>query len=344
MSAPAREIWALTGPRQGDAAQLRALLADLGEPSREIALAHGPLREAPNAWLGASLISLRQRPEDLRPPWPAAVIAAGRRAVPAARWIAAQSGGRARLIHLGRPRAPLRHFDLVLTTPQYGLPEAANLRRLSLPWQAPLSTPPAAAADHVVALLGGDSWSVRLGGETADALADLARARARALGLPAVAATGPRTPPGLADRLRRRLGPGAQVYDWTARGGRDNPYPAWLAAAAEVVVTGDSVSALADAAWTGRPVVVVPAPERPWLRALTRLGGAPARRWRRAGGNLGLAAPPPQPGAVLTALQAQGLAREQDDGSLRLPPLRERLEAERAEILRRIRALLASPA
>ena len=77
-------------------------------------------------------------------PWPDIVLGIGRRSVPAARWIRDRAGGRTRLVWLGRPRVALRHFDLVLASPQYAMPDAPNLVRLSLPWQAPMSEPPAA--------------------------------------------------------------------------------------------------------------------------------------------------------------------------------------------------------
>ena len=334
----APRVWVLTGPRQGDAAQARALAADLGRPWREIPLRHGPLREAPNVLLGASLVSLRDRPDALAPPWPDLVIGVGRRGVPAARWIRARSGGRTRLVWIGRPRAALALFDLVLSTPQYGLPEATNLISLTLPLQAPLATPPSEGpGTHVLAVLGGDGWAVRLGPAEVDALAAAAVGRARALGLPMAAVTSPRTPPALAARLRERSGPGDRFHAFGAAGA--NPYRDWLADAAEVVVTGDSASAASEAAWTGRPITVIPAPERPWLRALCAAGGDAARRWRKRGGNLGLAAPPPDMGALLEALVERGLAGR-EDGALHLAPCRPALEAERRAVLERVAALL----
>jgi len=232
--APPR-VWALIGPRRGDAAQVRALVADLGLPAREIRVETNALREVPNALLGATRALLRDPQAGLVPPWPELVVGIGRRTVPLARWIRARSGGRTRLIHLGRPRAPLGAFDTVLSTAQYALPPAPGVVMLALPWQAPLSEPPASGpARHVVAVLGGDSWSVRLTGATVDALVARARAAARARGLPLVATTAPRTPPALAARLAAALGPDERLYDWAAAEGRDNPYRADLAGAGEI--------------------------------------------------------------------------------------------------------------
>ncbi|WP_158275435.1 ELM1/GtrOC1 family putative glycosyltransferase [Maritimibacter sp. 55A14] len=339
MTSPPR-VWLLLGQRHGDNAQLRALAADLGAESREIQLDFNGFCQLPNAALGASLLSLRGRPAEAAPPWPDLVIGIGRRSVPAARWLRARSGGRTRLVHMGRPRAHPRHFDLLLTTGQYAMPDAANLIRLALPWQAPLAEPPAAGpARHVLAVLGGDSWTVRLDEATAGTLLHRARAAAARHGLPLAVATSPRTPPRLAAALRARLGSAERFYDWHAAGGRDNPYREWLGQAAEIVLTGDSVSALSDAVWTGCPVQVVAAPERPWLRLITR-PGTPLRIWRRRGGNLALGAPPPDLDALFADLEARGLAQPDPEGGWRLPPCCAALEAERHAALARLRALL----
>src|SRR5690606_33212554 len=85
-------------------------------------------RRLPRVVIGASLLSVdRARSSPLVPPWPDLVISIGHRSAHAARWIRRQSGGRTRLVVLGRPRAPLGLFDLVVTTPQYGLPRRANV-------------------------------------------------------------------------------------------------------------------------------------------------------------------------------------------------------------------------
>jgi mitochondrial fission protein ELM1 len=334
-------LWLLVGPRHGDNAQLRALAADLGWPAEEIAPAYNPLRRIPNVLLGASRLSLAGNPDGLVPPWPDALIAIGRRPVPLARWIARRSGGRTRLVHLGRPRVGLRHFDLVLTTPQYAMPDSPNLVRLSMPWQSPLSEPPACGRGaHVLAILGGPSRSASLPETIVDTLAERALLLARSLGLPVVATTAPRTPRALVVRLRQRLGAGTRLYDWAAASGRANPYRADLALAAEIVITGDSVSTLADAAWTNRPVTVIVPPAPRWLRMIDRFGGLAGRLWRQRGGNFGLGTSPPDLDAVRVVLIAHGFAHEAGSNAWRLSPCREALEAERHTALARLRAVV----
>src|SRR5262249_56104476 len=88
----------------------------------------------PNLLLGASLASVRSGASSaLAPPWPDLVLAASRRSVPVARWIRARSGGRTKLVHLLHAMAPLDLFDLVITTPQYRLPDRPTLLHLPPP-------------------------------------------------------------------------------------------------------------------------------------------------------------------------------------------------------------------
>ncbi len=82
---------------------------------------------------GISLAGLDIAASDsLAAPWPDIVIGIGYRSAPVSRWIG-QQAGRVINIRLGRPRTDLKPYDLVITTPQYGLPPAPNVRELPLP-------------------------------------------------------------------------------------------------------------------------------------------------------------------------------------------------------------------
>ena len=122
MHAKSPLVWVLQGSRRGDNAQARELAARLPALTEAKHLKYNWLYGLPNFLLGAGLASVEQGAECLTPPWPDLVNAIGRRSVPVARWIKKKSGGCTRLVHMGRPRAPLDIFDLVITTPQYGLP------------------------------------------------------------------------------------------------------------------------------------------------------------------------------------------------------------------------------
>ncbi|MDZ7826043.1 MAG: ELM1/GtrOC1 family putative glycosyltransferase [Gammaproteobacteria bacterium] len=76
------------------------------------------------------------------------------------------------------------------------------------------------------------------------------------------------------ERLRNH--PGVRLHAWHRDADRANPYRAWLAEGGGFVVTADSVSMIAEAVATGRPVWIasLPGPDRPWWR--TRRGW----RWK----------------------------------------------------------------
>lgn len=321
-------VWLLLGRRAGDDAQVRALAAMLGAPAREFLLAHNRLREIPNAWLGASLATVKGDP-GFGPPWPDLVIGAGRRNAPAARWIAETSAGQARLVWIGRPRAPLSWFSLVLTTPQYGLASADNVLQMTLPLTAPIER---TAERRFLALLGGSSWSARVTPAYLRRFAAAADALAAAADAPLSIATSPRSPAGAGAALARLL-PQAELHEWRADG--DNPYRRWLSEARGALVSGDSISLLADAAATGAPVSILPAPAPAWIRAARATG--PGRSWLSAGGR-GFFAPPPNLDALHAALVSRGWARR-DGALIRLEGAAGRMAAERREVAARLAAL-----
>ena len=271
-----RRVWLLVGPKAGDATQLRVLgaaLAARGWTVEERRLVFHRHELATNLLLRVTLAGLRRDASDpLEAPWPELVLTAGRRNEPVARWIRRASGGRTRLVHVGRPWAAPKHFDLIVTTPQYFLDPAThgNVLRLPLPLvPAPERRPlPAGAAPFLALLVGGDSGIRVLTEAGAVALADEALALARARGLALRVTTSPRTPPAAEAALAARLAgrEGVVVHGWHGAAGGENPYGTWLATAEAFLVTDESMSMIAEAVATGRPVWLapIPAPARPW--------------------------------------------------------------------------------
>jgi hypothetical protein len=339
---PARtvpRVWALLGQRPGDNAQVEALAEALGWPCERKELRW---RRRAVGWtpfygrMGPSLAPLAPEARgQFVPPWPDLVIAVGWRSVPVARWIARESG--ARLVHIGRPRAPLAAFDLVLTTPQYGLPEAPNVVRLLGPltrlspgrlaeaaeaWRGRLAHLP---RPWTAVLVGGDAPPLRLTPEAAGRLGEAADRLARAEGGSLLVATSPRTGRAAAEALTARLGVPAHCFLW---GEGDNPYAAYLALADAFIVTADSISMVHEASLTGRPLRLFPLPRRgawglralAWLDRRLRAGsGGPARLYRHlvSGGWL---YPPRDPEAFHAALVADGRAAWLDGPPPTPPP------------------------
>ena len=260
------QIWALHGARTGDNQQVSALADALGWAIEEKSLDYSPLCGLPHYLIGASLYTVKEPARaQLRPPWPDMVIAAGRRSVAPARWIKRQSGNRAKLVQLGRPRAPLPLFDLVITTPQYGLPQADNVLSLSLPLQSPLDP-----KDQILnspfeelselprpwtgVLIGGSTWPFILDPRAASVLGrDLNRWVGR-FGGSVLITTSPRSHPEVANSLEEILNVPHFLHRWAA--GAENPYTAILQSADQMIVTGDSISMLADAVRSGKPTSI----------------------------------------------------------------------------------------
>ena len=271
-SSPKRPVcWVLAAPGAGDNRQLATLVDLLDADARWVESVDPVGRVLRDRAFG---FRVRRIPEDRRdryaPPWPDLVLIAGGRSVIDARRIRAASGGRSKIVCLGRPWAPLGWFDLVVTTPQYRLPVAPNVVTLDLPLNLPPPVDEQAAEAHAAAhrelprpwvgvLLGGDSGSFRF--RAADAAA-LARALDRAVGAAGggvIATASPRTPLAAVDALERGLTVPARVHRF---GDADDPYGSLFAIADALVVTADSASMVAEACFSGRPVATFGLHER----------------------------------------------------------------------------------
>ena len=267
-------VWLLLGHRRGDNGQLLALGEALGLPFETRTLHYGKLARLRMTLsrIGIGHVTRSSR-RWLRPPWPDLVIGIGRRSVPVARWIQRQSGGAARLVRLGHPRAPSAWFDLILTTPQYPVAPRDNVVTLPLAMnrfrEAPPPTPEeqvwldAHPRPHLLLSLGGTApmWRLDLGA-LSDAAASLAQ-RAADEGGALVVVGSPRTP-AEAWQVVRKAAPDAPVVT------REVRYPVLLADADAHFVTADSVSMISEAVLTGKPVgLIAVAPDRRGRRHLS---------------------------------------------------------------------------
>ncbi len=264
----------LAGDKPGDNAQCLSLAAALGWPTEVKDLRYRrlerrgrfPFRSAVRFELDVAASS------PLAPPWPELVIGCGRRSVPVALGIRERAGGGTRLVQLGRPRANLADFDLVVTTPQYRLPERANVLQLGAPmhrrdeaalaraaaeWEPRLAHLP---RPRIALLVGGQAKPFVFPAERARALALEASRLAAAEGGALLVTTSRRTPEDAVEALTAALTGPHHVHRWSG-GGDANPYLAFLALADAFVVTGDSASMLAEACATGRPVYLFDLPQ-----------------------------------------------------------------------------------
>ena len=194
------------------------------------------------------------------------MISAGRRNEPVARWIQRQSAGSTRLVHIGRPWAPLDIWDMVITTPQYFLPQQANILHNSLPLHrvsvddlqsASAQLQPLLAdlpRPWVAVLMGGDSGRFVMTRRKGQLLGSLAQDLAGASGGSLLVTDSARTPVAAGDALQSQLQSPYFCYRWGSGG--DNPYRGLLALADAFVVTGESMSMLGEAVDTGRPLYI----------------------------------------------------------------------------------------
>ena len=263
-------VWLLLGPKPGDNNQVLALAEGLGWPTVEKQLRYRRTELISNQALGPNLIGLkRAHCSPLTPPWPDLVITAGRRNEPVARWIKYRAPGRkqVRLVQLGRPWSLLRHFDLIITTPQYHLPHIANVLHNSLPlhriqakrlaskaepWRKRLAGLP---APYTVLLVGGSSSNLLIDARTAARLLEQAQAMTEDSGGSLLISTSKRTPAAAIAALSAPLRVPGRFYAWRPDD-PDNPYLAYLGLGDRFIVTGESVSMLTEACATGRPVSI----------------------------------------------------------------------------------------
>ncbi|HED19158.1 MAG TPA: nucleoside-diphosphate sugar epimerase, partial [Gammaproteobacteria bacterium] len=132
MNSPPR-IWLVLGDKLGDNAQLTMIADSLDLPYEVRHLVPKQEYRLGKPRFKASLQHLDLENSDpLAAPWPDLVITAGRRHSMAALWIKHQSPA-TKLVLLGRPRRWIERFDLVISLPQYQLPDLPQVMHLSLP-------------------------------------------------------------------------------------------------------------------------------------------------------------------------------------------------------------------
>ena len=254
------------GHRAGDNSQVLALGEALGWPFEIKRFVYTSWERLVNLPISSTLFGVvKDRSSRLDPPWPELVISAGRRNEPIARWIRRQACGNVRLVHVGRPWAAIESWDLVVTTPQYRLPDLPNVlhnetplhraTRQRLAREAAAWAPRVAALPrpHIAVLAGGNSGPYPFdrvsGARLARQASEFASARNGSLLVTTSARTRPETTEALFEGLRCP----AFRYRWTP-GDADNPYYALLGLAERLIVTADSISMMTEACATGRPV------------------------------------------------------------------------------------------
>lgn len=258
-------VWILKGPKAGDYAQLRALATTIGWPFLVKQLVFRRFELLVHARPRPTLVAVDRAASDpLEPPWPDVLLTAGRRNELVARHVRDASGGQTRLVHVGRPWSNPEHFDLVISNRQYMLETSNRVLVNDLPlhdidalslaaerarWEPRFAHLP---RPWTVLLTGGDSGPLVFTAARAHELGRQVNALLIRVGGSLLVTTSARTPRRSADALFETLVAPAYVFRFPSEG--ENPYRGLLACGDRFVVTGDSMSMLAEACGTGKPV------------------------------------------------------------------------------------------
>jgi mitochondrial fission protein ELM1 len=218
---------------------------------------------------------------------------------PVGRWIRDLSGGRTRIVRIGRPWAGLNRFDLVITTPQYRLPLRNNVLQNT-------TTLHRVGAEHLTqeahswktrfehlqqpytgVILGGNSGPYTLGPKIAGEIARQANRMAALKNGSLLVSTSARTSQSAVEAFRNNISVPHDIYHWQV-GDRHNPYFGILALSDELIVTADSMPMLSEVCATGKPVYMAelggrkstehdpPAARRIWTMPYARCGSCSA--------------------------------------------------------------------
>ena len=285
-------VWIVQSPHSGDNTQLRAIAGALGWPTEVKGLsyrkAEGLLRLLSLATLAGVDLAASS---PLAPPWPDVVIASGRGAEAVCFWLKARNP-KLRIVFVGTPWSALSRFDLVVTTPQYRLPQAPNVLHNLLPlhdvtaariaaeaarWEARLAHLP---RPFTAVLVGGSSGPYLFTPGAAQRLGRAASELARRAGGSLLVTTSARTGEAATKALAGAIDVPAFLHRWSPAGG-DNPFHAFLGLARTIVVTADSISMMAEAVSTAKPVLLFDIEEGAFAMRAEEASAHPSRiNWR----------------------------------------------------------------
>ncbi|NDC58952.1 MAG: nucleoside-diphosphate sugar epimerase [Alphaproteobacteria bacterium] len=264
-------IWAVSDGRAGIENQALGLAEAIGRrtPAR-IVRKHVRLR-SPWAWLPPGFTpwprhALTDESDRIDRPWPDIFIGCGRASIPFAMGMRSWTNGRTLVVQVQDPRVNPREFDIVLPPEHDGMEGANVVPLIGAPHRVTLEriAADAAAYPRVLPALPGPRMAVLIGGKSKRQ--DISARRARLIAQD-LAALKMETGGSLLVTLSRRTGararkafevalkPHAALY---FEGEGPNPYFAMLAAADVILVTADSVNMAAEAAATGKPILLLP--------------------------------------------------------------------------------------
>jgi hypothetical protein len=263
-------IWALLSDRVGDNAQVLALADTLGLPYETRHFSNKAFAISLNIVFGTRINAVRHWDKPDIPTWPDIVIAAGTQSEPICARIKAEAkaaGCDTKVVFLGRPWGNPKSYELIVATPQYRVPDGANVMKVELPlhqvsraealrcaemWRGRLEHLP---RPYVMVALGGNINRYTLDAQAVRRLATAANHMAAQLGGSVLVCSSYRTPAQSLETFQRYVTCPSYVHDWRSKAS-DNPYLAFLGLADRMIVTGDSMTMLAEAVEMQKPLFI----------------------------------------------------------------------------------------
>ncbi len=331
-------IWVLKSFRAGDNAQALALARRVGGEVVERQMVFNHLSKLPNYLNHSSIHMLTNESKYLlQQPWPDLVIATGRRTAAVALWIKKQSSEKTKIVQLGRPRLPLRLFDLVISTPQYGLPADVNVVQLPLPFVSARKVPQESSAtpwQHLprpwlVAVVGGQKFPLRLGVAELSGFGEAVERLAKQKCASIVLMSSPRSPENALSVVAEKI----IQPKWSPSPGQPNVYPSALVSGEIFCVTSDSVSMVAEMLGTSKPVHVYLLPETVFMPHWKAEKGVRASLARR-----GILSPPRNTAGMMRQLVDEKFVGDLASGSVPASSLSVAEQQEKA--IQRVRLLV----
>ena len=258
-------VWLLTDGKAGHANQCLGLAAALGvEPDTKRLLPRFPWSKLPPQFWLSPLRAADPDRDQLIPPWPDMVIAAGRQTVAPALAIKSASRGQTLCVQIQDPVSARARFDVIAAPRHDGLTgenvvetsgalTGITEKLLTSAGERFADTLATLPRPLVAVLVGGSSGQYRMTEASTKTLADGLKRLAEDYGAGLAITASRRTGEENEAQLRGSL-TGTPWWFWDGRG--DNPYLGLLALADAIVVTADSVSMVSEACSTGKPVYI----------------------------------------------------------------------------------------
>ncbi|ACX96949.1 mitochondrial fission ELM1 family protein [Halothiobacillus neapolitanus] len=262
------KIWLLTNDAVGLRNQAVGLAEHIGWPF-EVKLVNltKPWRWLPGHWLPKAHTRLTPQSSQLKAPWPDIIISCGRLGAAAALGVKRASGGRVFTVHIQNPQMPHHLVDLIAPPRHDGLigPNVVNTRG-ALHNVTPEKIEQAIAVQSerypdlnsikknqpiIGVLIGGSNATATLTPEKSRTLIETLRKVAAEENAHLWVTASRRTGTENIAAMKAALA-GTTHWFWNNEG--SNPYHAILGMADYLIVTGDSVSMVSEAASTGKPV------------------------------------------------------------------------------------------